>query len=1248
MGLVLNGLRPANCRESARFDQTRLTPCLTPANAWACFPPARSPPAGLPSEIWWAWGAVSPNQPMKTRLRLLLLALLACPLLPAAAQAPLIWQQRTDVGSPGAYENAALAFHDRQGVLLLFGGVKYESGGILGTPSNDLWQYDGAAWQPVTVTGPRPAARSQHGLVYDPVDQRVLLFGGDGGSYLNDLWAFDFTGPAIGAWVRLTDLPAAGRRGAILGYDAWRDHFVVVGGIKQGTTEQLPVGGQAYGGVYPATRETWVWNRAGWVAGPLAAEYINGPAQDNFDYTIMAGPRAGALVHHTASGQTVLLAEHRHGMTGIPVANVFYGAGGMSFYEGSHWTANTGGNVYLANWSRLNVQMVSSSTRVVAAYDPGRQRVVAFGAGRENSEEYTGNGWAGATDATRGTFGPLPAARVFPCLGHDARRGVTVFFGGRASVSEPGDTWELVENPAAPFLITTNLATAPLEFCQGETLMLQGGATGVGPFTVRWFRDTDLVPGTNGFQLVLTNLVPAQAGAYTFEVSDSSGRKLRSQATPVVVHAPPQVSAPQARRVVPGESFALEVSVTSTLPVTYQWYRGGDLLPGATGAVFSKASAVVADAGIYTVFVATRCTTVSSSGARVYVGPLINQHPAAPTNREVMAGPLTLTVTADGAGAQVGTYTVSGGGTHPNRHAPDSPTNPLPMNFTWRHEGVPLVAGPNVLFSNTPLSSTLIILQPDYEHEGAYDCVVADASGPAYAEVTPPTFVILRPLAPPYLTLLQGRGPEPRAHAGMVYDSSRRRTVLFGGEAYGVNPRSGSPNLGYFNSNDTWEWDGQSWVKRNPSTRPPALTQFGIAYDSRRGRTVVFGGYKFAPPNYLLGSQVISNEIWEWDGSDWTQVFSANPPPQGRTRPMLCFDSVRGEVLMLGGSQLNPEPPDYYGSRKILWAWDGTQWTQRGTIPGGGASDYVGGEHGFAFDAQRGVAVLFGPFGEGTYPVWEWNGATWNKVMPPASLRVIDSRQSGGAFYDSVRRRVGLAMISNSLFPSVGTSLPVVVWWDGREFLRGDTRTLDDLNGLVLTNGVESGPWGQVSDLVAFDAHRRCLVWQDMPQFLNAGPAWTRAMHFSAKVKPVHQPREVRFTAGQNLQLPSINAGERPLVQQWFKDGATLFDDAHWNGTATPRLGIQGATAADVGDYTLRVTGPYNQVTTDPIQLRLQGTGISLVVQGGGLELYWPGATGILETAPTANGPWTALYGITSPFNVALDEAWRFYRVRYP
>ena len=45
-----------------------------------------------------------------------------------------------------------------------------------------------------------------------------------------------------------------------------------------------------------------------------------------------------------------------------------------------------------------------------------------------------------------------------------------------------------------------------------------------------------------------------------------------------------------------------------------------------------------------------------------------------------------------------------------------------------------------------------------------------------------------------------GAAPEPRAGAGMVYDSQRQKCILFGGRsAAGTN------------YDDTWEWDGDDW-----------------------------------------------------------------------------------------------------------------------------------------------------------------------------------------------------------------------------------------------------------------------------------------------------------------------------------------------------------------------------------------------------------------------------------------------------
>ena len=55
-----------------------------------------------------------------------------------------------------------------------------------------------------------------------------------------------------------------------------------------------------------------------------------------------------------------------------------------------------------------------------------------------------------------------------------------------------------------------------------------------------------------------------------------------------------------------------------------------------------------------------------------------------------------------------------------------------------------------------------------------------------------------------------------------------------------------------------------------------------MAYDSKRGRTVLFGG---------SAGNVNLNDTWEWDGQDWTQVADTGPPARGG-HAMLTIASV--------------------------------------------------------------------------------------------------------------------------------------------------------------------------------------------------------------------------------------------------------------------------------------------------------------------------------------------------------------------
>jgi hypothetical protein len=62
------------------------------------------------------------------------------------------------------------------------------------------------------------------------------------------------------------------------------------------------------------------------------------------------------------------------------------------------------------------------------------------------------------------------------------------------------------------------------------------------------------------------------------------------------------------------------------------------------------------------------------------------------------------------------------------------------------------------------------------------------------------------------------------------------------------------------------------WQQRFPAVSPPARYGFGIAYDSLRSKTVLFGGSTIT--SYL-------NDTWEWDGVTWSEKKPTVSPPAG-------------------------------------------------------------------------------------------------------------------------------------------------------------------------------------------------------------------------------------------------------------------------------------------------------------------------------------------------------------------------------
>ena len=83
---------------------------------------------------------------------------------------------------------------------------------------------------PPAGTVPTPSARALGSAIYDPIGQRVIIFGGRGASgFLNDLWSFDLTSRT---WVEVNaqGTPPAPRRGHNAIYDPVGHQMVVWAG----------------------------------------------------------------------------------------------------------------------------------------------------------------------------------------------------------------------------------------------------------------------------------------------------------------------------------------------------------------------------------------------------------------------------------------------------------------------------------------------------------------------------------------------------------------------------------------------------------------------------------------------------------------------------------------------------------------------------------------------------------------------------------------------------------------------------------------------------------------------------------------------------------------------------------------------------------------------------------------------------------------------------------------------------------
>jgi cysteine-rich repeat protein len=142
------------------------------------------------------------------------------------------WYEVTPVGlSPPRRRRHAMAWDPARGRVVLFGGEDRGGAEVL----DDTWEWNGTEWVVVAPSGPRPQARFNHAMAYDPISRRVILFGGRaltdlGGQDLGDTWAWDGR-----VWVNLSSIPSPSpRAGHVMALHPDTGGIVLFGGYHNG------------------------------------------------------------------------------------------------------------------------------------------------------------------------------------------------------------------------------------------------------------------------------------------------------------------------------------------------------------------------------------------------------------------------------------------------------------------------------------------------------------------------------------------------------------------------------------------------------------------------------------------------------------------------------------------------------------------------------------------------------------------------------------------------------------------------------------------------------------------------------------------------------------------------------------------------------------------------------------------------------------------------------------------------------
>ncbi len=211
--------------------------------------------------------------------------------------------------------------------------------------------------------------------------------------------------------------------------------------------------------------------------------------------------------------------------------------------------------------------------------------------------------------------------------------GVTDALAGQYSVRIENEAGGVTSNAVALHVLFAPRIVAggqpqSIDVNTGATAQFTVVAEGNPAPTYQWRRGIQNLVGQTGPTLTLGDVTLESAGNYSVVVTNSRGSVTSAVATLTVRSAPVITQQPQSVAGFVGGSATLRVTATGSPAVSYQWFRGEDLVPGATSATLTLSPLRASQAGEYTVRVTNAGGSETSQPATVTVGYDVVRQPA--------------------------------------------------------------------------------------------------------------------------------------------------------------------------------------------------------------------------------------------------------------------------------------------------------------------------------------------------------------------------------------------------------------------------------------------------------------------------------------------------------------------------------------------------------------------------------------------------------------------------------------------